>query len=86
MIGMLNRRLTVAIHFHKFLHGFHTGRGTRNTYLEANLIQELIGMMEEVLYEIFLDLHKSYDSLDRDHCLDILTAYGVGPLSIHILS
>ena len=36
-------------------------------------------MTEEVLYEIFLDLHKAYDALDRNRCLDILAAYGVGP-------
>ena len=34
---------------------------------------------EEVLYNIFLDLHKDYDALDRDRCLGILTAYRVGP-------
>ena len=42
-------------------------------------------MREEVLYEIFLDLHKAYDALDRDRCLDILAAYGVGPWAIRLL-
>ena len=36
-------------------------------------------MMEEVLYMIFLDLHKSYDALDRDICLEIHERYCVGP-------
>ena len=31
-------------------------------------------MREEVLYEIFLNLHTAYDTLYRDRCLDILTA------------
>ena len=42
-------------------------------------------MREEVLYEIFLDLRKTYDALDRDRCLDILGAYGVGPWSIRLI-
>ena len=28
---------------------------------------------------IFLDLHKSYEALDRSRCLKILEGYGVGP-------
>ena len=36
-------------------------------------------MREEVLYMIFLDLHKAYDALDMSRCLKILEGYGVGP-------
>ena len=28
---------------------------------------------------IFMDLHKAYDALDRDRCLEILEVYAVGP-------
>ena len=42
-------------------------------------------MREEVLYVIFLGLHKPYDSLDRDRCLEILEGYGVGPRDRRIL-
>ena len=28
---------------------------------------------------IFLDLHKAYDALDRDRCLEILEGYRMGP-------
>jgi hypothetical protein len=31
------------------------------------------------LYQVFLDLTKAYDTLDHDHTLSILEAYGVGP-------
>ena len=34
---------------------------------------------------IFLDLHKAYDTLERDRCLEILEGYSVGPRSCRIL-
>ena len=54
------------------------GRGTGTVSLESKLLQQLMVMREEVMYEILLDLHKAYDSLDSDRCLNILAAYGVG--------
>ena len=34
---------------------------------------------------IFLDLHKTYDALDRSRLLEILEGYGVGPRSRKLL-
>ena len=42
-------------------------------------------MREEVLYEIFLDLYKSYDALDHGRCLEILAAYILSPQDICLL-
>ena len=42
-------------------------------------------MREEVLYVIFLDLHKAYDALDGSICLEILEGYSVGPQACRIL-
>ena len=42
-------------------------------------------MREAVLHEIFLELHKEYDALDRSRCLEILEGYGVGPRALLIL-
>ena len=46
-------------------------------------------MREEVLYTIFMDLHKAYNDLDRDRFPEILEGYGVGPQDppdpLHIL-
>ena len=61
--------LIAYITYHDFLHGFLAGRGTGNSTLEAKLIQKLAALREEVLYVIFLDLHKAYDALDRSRCL-----------------
>ena len=67
--AILHRRLTASITYHDFLHGFRAGRGTGTATLEAKLLQQLADLSEEVLYVIFLDLHKAYDALDRSRCL-----------------
>ena len=83
--AILNRRLTASITFHNFLHGFRTCHGTGTTTLEAKLLQQLESLREEVLYVIFLDLHKAYDAMDRSRCLEILEGYGVGPRARRLL-
>ena len=83
--AILHSRLTTAITYHDFLHGFRAGRGTGTATLEAKLLQELAAMREEVLYVIFLDLTKAYDALERSRSLDILEGYGVGPLARRLL-
>ena len=77
--------LTASITFHDFLHVFRAGCGTGTATLEAKLIQKLAALREEVLYVIFLDLHKAYDALERSRCLDILEGYGVSPWSCRLL-
>ena len=84
-VSILHRRLTAAITFHDFLHGFRTGRGTGTANLEANLLQQLAALRKEVLYVILLDLHKVYGALDRSRCLEILEAYGIGPKAINLI-
>ena len=76
---ILNHRLTASFNFHKFLHSLRAGRGTGTSTLEAKLIHQSAAMREEVLYVIFLDLHKAYETLDRDRLLVIIEGYGVGP-------
>ena len=62
---ILNLWLTASITFHDFLHGFRAGHGTGTATLEAKILQQLVALREEVLYMIFLDLHKVHDALDR---------------------
>ena len=40
---------------------------------------------EDVPHEIFLDLQKSYNDMDRYRCLDILEGYGVGTSAFRLL-
>ena len=83
--AILNRRFTASITYHDFLHGFRAGRSTGTATLEAKMIQQLVDLGEEVLYVIFLDLHKVYDALDRSRYLEILEGYGVSPKARRLL-
>ena len=76
---ILNLCITTSISFHDVIHRLWACSGTWTASLEAKLFQQLMSMDEEVLYAIFLDLHKSYDALGRYICLYILGVYGVGP-------
>ena len=67
-----------AIQLHDCLHGFMKGRGTGTATIEAKLTQQLAHLEQTPLYEIFVDLRKAYDSVDRARCLKILAGYGVG--------
>ena len=49
------------------------------------MLQKTIAMRETVLHSIFLDLREAYDVLDRKLCLNILSGYGMGTRTIHIL-
>ena len=72
-LGMviLNFCLTTSIDFHDVFHGFWAGRGIGSTSLEAKLIHQLMAMRLEGLYEIFMDLYKSYEALYMGRCLEI---------------
>ena len=83
--AILNCRLTASITYHNFVHGFWAGCSTGTATLEAKMIQKLVAFREEVLYVIFLDLHKAYDALDRSRCLEILEGYDVGPRACWLL-
>ena len=85
VVAILNRRLTASITFHDFLHGFWAGHSTGTATIKAKLLHKLAALREEVLYTIFLDLHKAYDALDRSRCLEILEGYGVGPRARRLL-
>ena len=74
---ILNRWLTTSITFHDFLHIFWAVQDTGTTTLGAKLIQHVASLREEVLYMIFLDLHKAYYALDSSRSLEILEGYGV---------
>ena len=52
---------------------------------EANLIQDIMDMREEVFCKVLLDLRKVHDSLDQYQCLEVLVAYGIRPRMTRLL-
>ena len=47
--------------------------------MEAKLEQQLAGIVREPLFQVFIDVRKSYNFLDRGRCIEILRGYGLGP-------
>ena len=68
-----------GIKFHDTLHGFKKHRGCGTAILECRLEQERALYMDKTLFQVFLDLTKAHDTLDRKWTLKILEKYGVGP-------
>ena len=68
----INFCLTTYIDFHGVFHGFWAGHVIETTSLEVKLLHQIMDMRSEVLYEIFMDLYKSYEALNRGRCLKIL--------------
>ena len=64
MLGFINHHIGVDITYHGVIHGFWSGRIMGTASIEANMIQHITSMRDEVLYEIFLDLWKVYYALD----------------------
>jgi hypothetical protein len=66
-----------SIKFHDTLHGGLSKRGTGTATIEAKLHQSLAWRDQ---CQIYIDLKKAYDALDREQKLNILgRPYGVGP-------
>ena len=56
--------------------------------LEEKLAQQLSGIAHELLFQMFLDMWKAHNSLDRGRCREILRGYVMGyntsrPISHH---
>ena len=82
---IISNRLAAGIQFHDALHGFRKGRGCGTAILECRLEQECSLYNGETLFQVFLDLTKAYDTLDRERTLTILSTYGVGPNTIRLM-
>jgi hypothetical protein len=60
------------------IHGFRAERGTSTANIEAKMQMQLSCVRRQTLYQVFIDLAKAYDTLDRGRTLEILEGYGVG--------
>ena len=64
VMGILKLHLNLLIQYHEKMYGLHGGRGTGDAYIKAKLLQKLTATREDSLYEVLLDLKKSYYALD----------------------
>ena len=46
--------------------------------MEAKLEQQLVGIVHDPLFQVFVDLRKACDSLDKGVCMEILRGCGLG--------
>jgi hypothetical protein len=74
----------LSIKFHDGLHGGLPGRGMGTATIKAKLAQSLAWHDQCPIYQIYFDLKKAYNALDRKQTLNILAAYGVGPKILHL--
>ncbi len=72
------------IKFHDGLDGGLPGQGTGTATIEAKLAQSLSWHNQCPLYQIYVDLKKAYNVLDREQTLKLLEAYGVGPRMLRL--
>ena len=76
---IIHLRLSESIDFHPGIHAFRRGRGTGTAILEAKLLMQKAIREGKTLLQVFLDLSKAYDMLDRNRLMDLFAGYGVGP-------
>ena len=75
----INLRMAQKIQFCEEVHGFWTKRGTYTAIGEVKLRMQMIVCSLDTMYQVYLDLRKAYDSIDRGHILQIMRKYRVGP-------
>ena len=73
---IINSRLRTAISLHDALHGFRKVSGLGTATVETKLAQQLSVICHEPLFQVFLNVKKAYDPLDRTRCMEILWGYG----------
>ena len=76
---IINLRLGSCIQFLPEVHGFRRQRGTYTAIGEAKIRMQIGACTSSPLYQVYLDLSKAYDSIDRDKTMSILEKYKVGP-------
>jgi len=76
---IITLRMTNAISFCEQVHGFRKKRGTFTAIGETKIRMQMATCTSETLYQVYLDLSKAYDSIDRGRVLLLLEKYKVGP-------
>jgi hypothetical protein len=73
---IMDLRMKQGIDFDDSIHGLRAETGTITYNIEAKLQMQLSGVWHQTLYQVFIDMAKAYDTLDRGRTLEILERYG----------
>ena len=77
--ALIDTRLRSSLKIHDVLHRFRAGKGMGTAIMEFKLTQEISSIYQGPLFLLFLDLRKTYDTVDQDCILITLEGYGAGP-------
>ena len=72
--ALFDNRSRSILQMHDFLHWFGTGMDI----MELKLAQEIYNIDQDLLFLVFMDLRKAYDTLDQEGLLITLEGYGAG--------
>ena len=75
---VVNIRFKMGVDLHDTLHGLRKRRGTGTATLEANPEKQLVRLDQGNNFQVFLDVCKDYNSLNRGILLEILRGTGWG--------
>ena len=83
---MVDCRIKKSVSLHDALHGLRVFRFKRMSTLEAKLMPQLAGIAQKLLFQVFLDVQKAYNSLDRGWCMEIMWGYGMGQIMARLIA
>ena len=83
--SIMDHRMKEAVAFDDSIHGFRQQRGTGTAILRNKLRMQTAFAKHVTLKQLYLDMKKAYDTLDRSRTLLILEGYGVGPNILRII-
>jgi exonuclease III len=78
----INTRAARNIQFHEGIHGFRAERGCQTAIYEAKADMQARQEAGSTYHQVFLDLSKAFDTVDRDRLLLVMRAYGFGDRSM----
>ena len=65
---------------------FQGGEGNGDSNLGGKAAQQLLGIANEPMFQVFLYVHKAYNYPDRGRCMDILRGYEIFPKMARLLA